>query len=74
MNGAARFLVRLVGFKDVAVEQGHSEDDTKMGKSMQNIFSFDEKACEGYHGAEDADDHIDGSRKHRRCTGECQRA
>ncbi|MFA7745622.1 hemolysin family protein [Salinicoccus roseus] len=58
MNGAARFLVRLVGFKDVAVEQGHSEDELKiiMTQSyqsgeinqtelayMQNIFSFDER-------------------------------
>ncbi|WP_271401624.1 hemolysin family protein [Salinicoccus roseus] len=58
MNGAARFLVRLVGFKDVAVEQAHSEDELKiiMTQSyqsgeinqtelayMQNIFSFDER-------------------------------
>ncbi|WP_271396810.1 hemolysin family protein [Salinicoccus roseus] len=58
MNGTARFLVRLVGFKDVAVEQGHSEDELKiiMTQSyqsgeinqtelayMQNIFSFDER-------------------------------
>lgn len=58
MNGAARFLVRLVGFKDVPVEQAHSEDELKiiMTQSyqsgeinqtelayMQNIFSFDER-------------------------------
>ncbi|MFC3420310.1 hemolysin family protein [Salinicoccus hispanicus] len=58
MNGSARMLVRLLGLKDVPVEQGHSEDELKiiMTQSyqsgeinqtelayMQNIFSFDER-------------------------------
>lgn len=58
LNGASRVLLRLVGFKDTPLDQGHSEDELKiiMTQSyqsgeinqqelayMQNIFSFDER-------------------------------
>lgn len=60
MNGTARFLVRLIGIKDVATEHAHSEEELKiiMTQSyksgeinltelayMKNIFSFDERAA-----------------------------
>ncbi|CAD2072595.1 hypothetical protein GCM10007358_09050 [Phocicoccus schoeneichii] len=58
MNGTARALVRLIGIKEMATEQAHSEEELKiiMTQSyqsgeinqtelayMQNIFSFDER-------------------------------
>lgn len=60
MNGSARFLVRLIGIKDVATEDAHSEEELKiiMTQSyksgeinltelayMKNIFSFDERTA-----------------------------
>lgn len=58
MNGTSRFLLRLVGFKDMPTEQAHSEEELKVIMTnsyqsgeinhtelayMQNIFSFDER-------------------------------
>ncbi|SOC44449.1 hemolysin family protein [Salinicoccus kekensis] len=58
MNGTSRFLLRLVGFKDMPTEQAHSEEELKIIMTnsyqsgeinqtelayMQNIFSFDER-------------------------------
>lgn len=58
LNGSSRLLLRLLGFKEAPLDQGHSEDELKiiMAQSyksgeinqqelayMQNIFSFDER-------------------------------
>ncbi|MFC3900156.1 hemolysin family protein [Aliicoccus persicus] len=58
LNGASRLLLRILGFKDAPLDQGHSEEELKiiMTQSyqsgeinqqelayMQNIFSFDER-------------------------------